>query len=110
MQILATTLTNLHADGLSTDNAFYQPVYCHLMNPKAITMEELYGGIDKLTLEWHDGLMGLTVRKTVQVHSLCLLPRVTVYIGHRVANSMRSKQFLSCGLKLSFRDTFFRTI
>ncbi|XP_046331899.2 dynein axonemal heavy chain 6-like [Haliotis rufescens] len=65
-KILATTLTNLHADGLSTDNAFYQPVYCHLMNPKAITMEELYGGIDKLTLEWHDGLMGLTVRKTVQ--------------------------------------------
>ena len=30
-------------------------------------MEELYGGINKLTLEWHDGLMGITVRHTVQV-------------------------------------------
>ena len=36
------------------------------MNPKSITMEELYGGVDKLTLEWRDGLMAITVRQAVQ--------------------------------------------
>ena len=30
-------------------------------------MEELYGGINKLTLEWSDGLMATTVRTCVQV-------------------------------------------
>ncbi|CAH1788942.1 unnamed protein product [Owenia fusiformis] len=29
-------------------------------------MDELYGGINKLTLEWSDGLMALTVRRCVQ--------------------------------------------
>ena len=38
-----------------------------MLNPKAISMEELYGGVDKLTMEWKDGLMGLTVRHAVQV-------------------------------------------
>ena len=37
-----------------------------MLNPKSITMEELYGGINKLTLEWHDGLMALTVRVAVK--------------------------------------------
>ncbi|XP_041356323.1 dynein heavy chain 6, axonemal-like isoform X2 [Gigantopelta aegis] len=65
-RILAKTLSNLHEEGLSKENYFYQPVHTFVLNPKAITMEELYGGINKLTLEWHDGLMGLTVRHTVQ--------------------------------------------
>lgn len=64
-QILADTLRNLHAAGL--DDPFYQPVHTFTLNPKSITMDELYGGIDKLTMEWHDGLMGLTVRGAVQV-------------------------------------------
>ncbi|XP_050398729.1 dynein axonemal heavy chain 6 [Patella vulgata] len=63
-KILAETLTNLHSMGL--DNSFYQPVHTYVLNPKSITMDELYGGINKLTLEWHDGLMALTVRECVQ--------------------------------------------
>lgn len=58
-------MTNLHAAGV--ENPFYQPCHTHVLNPKSITMEELYGGINKLTLEWSDGLMAMTVRSCVQV-------------------------------------------
>ncbi|XP_054751474.2 dynein axonemal heavy chain 6-like isoform X1 [Lytechinus pictus] len=60
-QCLAKTLTDLHAAG--EDVPYYQPVHCYVLNPKAVSMGELYGEINKLTLEWQDGLMGLTVRK-----------------------------------------------
>ena len=36
-------------------------------------MGELYGEVNKMTLEWQDGLMALTVRQCVQVS------RVVVY-------------------------------
>ncbi|GFO48620.1 dynein heavy chain 6, axonemal [Plakobranchus ocellatus] len=64
LTILAKTLSRLHEQGLQDD--FYQPVHVYTMNPKSITMDELYGGIDKLSMEWKDGLMGLTVRHCVQ--------------------------------------------
>ena len=64
---LAKTCENLHAEGMSGENAFFQPVHIYTMNPKSITMGELYGEVDKLTLEWKDGLMGLTARKCVNV-------------------------------------------
>ncbi|KAH9507168.1 Dynein heavy chain 6, axonemal [Bulinus truncatus] len=59
-RILERTLTNLFNKGV--DNDFYQPVHVYILNPKSITMNELYGGVDKQTMEWKDGLMGLTVR------------------------------------------------
>ena len=43
-------------------------IFCRtVMNPKSITMGELYGEQNPLTLEWKDGLMALTVRQAVQV-------------------------------------------
>ncbi|XP_064645339.1 dynein axonemal heavy chain 6-like [Lineus longissimus] len=66
LDILAKTLTNLHAEGLASENAFYQPVHSFVLNPKSISMDELYGGVNKLTLEWHDGLMATTIRGAVQ--------------------------------------------
>jgi len=63
--VLAEVCDNLHEKGVEKE--FYQPVHTFVLNPKAITMEELYGGVNKLTLEWRDGLMGLTVRHCVQV-------------------------------------------
>ncbi|KAI8732070.1 dynein heavy chain 6, axonemal isoform X3, partial [Biomphalaria glabrata] len=59
-RILEKALPSLYNQGVQ--NEFYQPVHVYVMNPKSITMNELYGGVDKQTLEWKDGLMGLTVR------------------------------------------------
>ncbi|KAF6321024.1 dynein axonemal heavy chain 6 [Rhinolophus ferrumequinum] len=62
-RILAETLGNLQKLGL--DNPFYQPVKTYILNPKSITMGELYGEVNSITLEWKDGLMALSVRAAV---------------------------------------------
>uniref|UniRef100_A0ACB8ETL8 Dynein heavy chain 6, axonemal n=1 Tax=Sphaerodactylus townsendi TaxID=933632 RepID=A0ACB8ETL8_9SAUR len=62
-QVLADTLGALHAAG--EDKPFYQPVKTYVLNPKSITMGELYGEVNHLTLEWKDGLMALSVRAAV---------------------------------------------
>ncbi|XP_075140366.1 dynein axonemal heavy chain 6 [Leptodactylus fuscus] len=62
-QILADTLTDLHQAGET--HHFYQPVKTYVLNPKSITMGELYGEVNNLTLEWKDGLMALSVRSAV---------------------------------------------
>ncbi|XP_019622649.1 PREDICTED: dynein heavy chain 6, axonemal-like [Branchiostoma belcheri] len=48
---------------LDLGNPQYQPVRLYTLNPKSITMGELYGEVDPLTLEWKDGLMGICVRE-----------------------------------------------
>ncbi|XP_065178852.1 dynein axonemal heavy chain 6-like [Sycon ciliatum] len=63
-QILQRTLTSLHAQG--EDNYFYQKVHTYVMNPKAVTMGELYGEVNKVTTEWRDGLMATSVRHAVK--------------------------------------------
>ncbi|KAG8130386.1 hypothetical protein E2320_017073 [Naja naja] len=62
-QILADTLGALHKAG--EDYHFFQPVKTYVLNPKSITMGELYGEVNNLTLEWKDGLMALSVRAAV---------------------------------------------
>lgn len=34
---------------------------------QSVSMGELYGEVNKLTLEWNDGLMAITVRHCVKV-------------------------------------------
>ncbi|CAI9736985.1 dynein axonemal heavy chain 6-like [Octopus vulgaris] len=60
MLILKDVLTNLHTS--EEANSFYRTVYCFILNPKSLDIEELYGGINKVTMEWHDGLLALAVR------------------------------------------------
>ena len=81
-QNLAQTLINLHKAGL--DDPFYQPTHTYVLNPKSITMDELYGGVNKLTLEWHDGLMALTVRHCVQVGILSVNQTVSMTVSVNV--------------------------
>ncbi|XP_076764569.1 dynein heavy chain at 16F [Xylocopa sonorina] len=57
---LATTYNRLHE--MDIPNPVYQPVHMYVINPKAITIGELYGQVDIMTNEWHDGLIGSTVR------------------------------------------------
>nr|XP_036867942.1 dynein heavy chain 6, axonemal [Manis javanica] len=62
-QVLAETLGDLQKLGIA--NPFYQPVKTYVLNPKSITMGELYGEVNNITLEWKDGLMALSVRAAV---------------------------------------------
>lgn len=70
-QTLADTLTKLHAAG--EDVPYYLPVTTFVLNPKSVSMGELYGEVNKLTLEWQDGLMATTVRHCVAVSFYDLL-------------------------------------
>ncbi|KAL7403678.1 hypothetical protein ABVT39_003711 [Epinephelus coioides] len=63
--ILADTLKTLHLTGHTANNPFYQHVKTYILNPKSVTMGELYGEVNTLTLEWRDGLMALSVRDAV---------------------------------------------
>ena len=64
-QVLANTAENLYKQNYK--DPFYQPVTCYVLNPKSITMGELYGEVNPLTMEWRDGLMAISVRQAVQV-------------------------------------------
>ena len=48
--------------------ADYRPVRTKILNPKAVTMGELYGEFNLLTMEWKDGLLATAVREAVQVN------------------------------------------
>lgn len=64
-KILAETLNEMHAKKIN--HYFYQPVHVFVLNPKSITMGELYGEYNLLTMEWKDGLMAITIRRCVKV-------------------------------------------
>ena len=61
--ILAEALTKLHADGVPHPLGWYENVITHRLNPKSITMNEMYGNFDLATNEWTDGLVALIVRE-----------------------------------------------
>lgn len=62
--MLGDTYTRLHQQGV--EGAQYQPVHIYSMNPKCLSIGELYGEVDLQTLEWHDGVLPLSLRIAVQ--------------------------------------------
>ncbi|KAK3932091.1 Dynein heavy chain 6, axonemal [Frankliniella fusca] len=64
IKTLGNTLGELHKMGIKDPQFF--PVHYYIMNPKSITMGELYGEVNPLTMEWRDGLLGISVRTAVQ--------------------------------------------
>ena len=97
-EVLQKAMTSLKGK-MSPTGVEFEAVHTYILNPKSITMEELYGGIDKLTMEWHDGLMGITVRNAVQVcgvfsivlqvHDLCCLHfPLAVYVFSHLLNPL----------------------
>lgn len=64
LKILGKTLSELYNKKI--ENQHYRPVKIYQLNPKAISLSQLYGQLDLLTMEWRDGLLGKIIRKTVQ--------------------------------------------
>jgi len=62
-RVLKAAMKNMR-DRNSTDER-YQYVEETVLNPKCITMGELYGEFNELTQEWHDGLASTIMRKAV---------------------------------------------
>lgn len=64
-QILKDTLTKLYNDNVT--GQYYRPVRTYVLNPKSVSLGELYGEVNPYTMEWKDGLLGIMVRTSVQV-------------------------------------------
>ncbi|EDW82538.1 uncharacterized protein Dwil_GK25078 [Drosophila willistoni] len=65
LHALEFALAHLFENEVADPN--FRPVVIQTMNPKAVTMNELYGYVDPKTLEWQDGLLGIAVRTAVNV-------------------------------------------
>ena len=58
LKILQGALTRLKKQGSPTHNL----VRVNVLNPKAISVDEMYGGYDKNTSEWKDGILAALMR------------------------------------------------
>jgi dynein heavy chain len=59
IKILQGALTRLKKQGSPTHNL----VRVNVLNPKAISVDEMYGGYDKNTSEWKDGILAAIMRQ-----------------------------------------------
>lgn len=56
LRVLADCLSKLH-EKYPEENVHYQKVQWDTVNPKSITMAQLYGAVDTITNEWNDGIV-----------------------------------------------------
>jgi len=62
--ILSKALTTLFNDG--SDDPWHKPVRIDALNPKSVTMGELFGETNLLTNEWTEGLVSKLVKDAVE--------------------------------------------
>jgi dynein heavy chain len=68
--ILGKSLTALHKDaheaGAPPTDPWHRPVHIDHLNPKSVTMGELFGETNLLTNEWTEGLVSKLVKDAVE--------------------------------------------
>lgn len=62
---LEKALTKLYNEGQRHD-PWYKPVHVDTLNPKAVTMGELFGEVNKFTNEWTEGIVSRLVKDAVE--------------------------------------------
>jgi dynein heavy chain len=62
--VLAKALSALRDAGSSNEHA--QLIHTHTLNPKCISMDELYGSLSPMTGEWSDGLGSTIMREAMR--------------------------------------------
>ncbi|RNF27392.1 putative dynein heavy chain [Trypanosoma conorhini] len=64
LRTLQGALTQMKLDGHDPEAAtpLVNPVHIHLLNPKSVTMGELYGQVNEITREWTDGIISNIAR------------------------------------------------
>ena len=65
IRTLASALAKLHANGVKDVDNFFRPCDLFVLNPKSVTMFEMYGVVNNMTQEWTDGLVAKLVRDAV---------------------------------------------
>eukprot|EP00727_Mastigamoeba_balamuthi_P003136 m51a1_g1282 putative dynein heavy chain axonemal (4140) ;mRNA; f:131088-144324 len=64
-QTMARTMTSL-AKVIPVNGKFYDRTQYEILNPKCVSRDELFGVVNQITKEWHDGLVGCIVRACVR--------------------------------------------
>eukprot|EP00759_Apiculatamorpha_spiralis_P058927 PhF_6_TR948/c1_g1_i1/m.1750/K10408/DNAH; dynein heavy chain, axonemal len=66
LQKAMTNITTKQAKGQYPNAKRFQKVTTHICNPKAITMNQLYGAYDPITQEWCDGVLCVLFRRAAK--------------------------------------------